>query len=47
LYAEGVGRPGKLIQLLVERHYLKYTYNESHETVIENPCWQYFCGYED
>jgi IS5 family transposase len=50
LYAEGVGRPGKPIRLLVGLHYLKYTYNESDETVIErfleNPYWQYFCGCE-
>jgi len=31
-------------------HYLKYTFNESDESVVarwvENPYWQYFCGYE-
>ena len=50
LYADGIGRPGKPIRLLVGLHYLKYTYNESDETVVErfleNPYWQYFCGCE-
>jgi IS5 family transposase len=50
LYVENQGRPGKPIRLLVGLHYLKYTYNESDESVvekfIENPYWQYFCGYE-
>ena len=31
-------------------HYLKHTYNESDESVVErfleNPYWQYFCGFE-
>jgi len=31
-------------------HYLKYAYNESDESVVErlleNPYWQYFCGFE-
>jgi IS5 family transposase len=34
---------------MVGLHYLKYTFDESDETVverwIENPYWQYFCGY--
>ena len=50
LYAEGVGRPGLSIRLLVGLHYLKYTYDESDELVVEkfleNPYWQYFCGFE-
>ena len=50
LYVENQGRPGKPIRLLVGLHYLKYTYDESDESVvekfIENPYWQYFCGYE-
>lgn len=50
LYVENVGRPGKPIRLVVGLHYLKYTYSESDETVVErfleNPYWQYFCGYE-
>lgn len=50
LYVEKVGRPGLPIRLLVGLHYLKYTFNESDESVverfIENPYWQYFCGLE-
>jgi IS5 family transposase len=50
LYVENAGRPGKPIRLLVGLHYLKYTYGESDESVVErfveNPYWQYFCGYE-
>ena len=49
LYVENKGRPGKPIRLLVGLHYLKHTYNESDESVverfIENPYWQYFCGF--
>ena len=50
LYVENVGRPGLPIRLMVGLHYLKYTYDQSDESVvarfIENPYWQYFCGYE-
>lgn len=50
LYVEKVGRPGLPIRLVVGLHYLKYTYGESDESVVErfleNPYWQYFCGYE-
>ena|SRR3989339_1891192 len=49
-YVENKGRPGKPIRLLVGLHYLKHTYNESDESVVErfleNPYWQYFCGLE-
>ena len=49
-YVENTGRPGKSIRLLVGLHYLKYTYSESDETVVErfleNPYWQYFCGFK-
>jgi IS5 family transposase len=49
-YAEKVGRPGKPIRLLVGLHYLKNAYDESDESCVErfleNPYWQYFCGYE-
>ena len=49
-YVEGVGRPGIAIRVVVGLQYLKYTYNESDESVVErfleNPYWQYFCGYE-
>lgn len=50
LYVENKGRPGLQIRLLVGLHYLKHTFNESDESVVErfleNPYWQYFCGYE-
>jgi len=49
-YSESRGTPGKPIRLMVGLHYLKHTFNESDEGVvehfIENPYWQYFCGYE-
>jgi len=50
LYVENVGRPGTSIRLLVGLHYLKHAFNESDESVVaqllENPYWQYFCGFE-
>ena len=50
LYVENKGRPGKPVRLLVALHYLKHTYNQSDESVVErfleNPYWQYFCGFE-
>ena len=49
LYSEE-GRPAIAIRLMAGRHYLKHTFNEPDETVVErwveNPCWQYFCGEE-
>ena len=49
-YVEDRGRPGKPIRLMVGLHYLKYSFNESDESVLErfleNPYWQYFCGFE-
>jgi IS5 family transposase len=50
LYVEKIGRPGTPIRLLVGLHYLKQTFNESDESVVirflENPYWQYFCGFD-
>ena len=50
LYSVKMGRPGVPIRLLVGLHYLKHAYNESDESVVarfvENPYWQYFCGFE-
>src|SRR5262249_29159203 len=50
LYVEKVGRPGLTIRLMVGLHYLKHIYNVGDETVVErfleNPYWQYFCGFE-
>ena len=43
-----MGAPAKATRLLVGLHYLKHTFNESDESLIErwveNPYWQYFCG---
>jgi IS5 family transposase len=49
-YDPTTGRPGKSIRLMVGLHYLKYTFDLSDEAVLqgfmENPYWQYFCGFE-
>ncbi len=49
LYAEK-GRPGLPTRVMVGLHYLKHTFNESDDTVVErfveNAYWQYFCGFE-
>ena len=49
-YCDDNGRPGKSIRLMVGLHYLKHAFNESDESVVarflENPYWQYFCGFE-
>jgi len=48
-YCPDTGAPAKAIRLLVGLHYLKHTFNESDESVVarwlENPYWQYFCGF--
>lgn len=50
LFVENVGRPGLPTRLIVGLHYLKHTFNESDASVVErfleNPYWQYFCGFE-
>lgn len=50
VYKAGSGQPPLPTRLLAGLHYLKYTFNESDESVvarwIENPYWQYFCGFE-
>lgn len=50
LYSETTGRPGLPIRLLVGLHYLKHAYDVSDEGAVdqfvENPYWQYFCGFE-
>ena len=47
-YSADMGAPAKAMRLMVGLHYLKYTFNESDESLvehwIENPYWQYFCG---
>lgn len=35
LYAEGEGRPGVAMRLMVGLHYLKHTFNLSDEKVVE------------
>jgi len=48
-YCAEMGAPGKALRLMVGLHYLKYAFNESDESVVarwvENPYWQYFCGF--
>ena len=48
-YHKDMGRPGNATRLMVGLHYLKHAFDESDESVvarwIENPYWQYFCGY--
>ena len=48
-YCPDFGAPAKAIRLMVGLHFLKYTFDESDESVVarwvENPYWQYFCGY--
>ena len=49
-YSDGPEWPGAPTRSLVGLSYLKHGYNETDESVIEkwleNPYWQYFCGYE-
>lgn len=49
-YSEDMGRPGNAIGLMIGLHYLKHAFDESDESVVarwvENPYWQYFCGFE-
>jgi len=48
-YSPDMGALGKSIRLLVGLHYLKHTFNESDESVLDrwvkNPYWQHFCGF--
>jgi len=48
-YSPDMGAPAKAVRLMVGLHYLKYAFNESDESLVarwvENPYWQYFCGY--
>lgn len=49
-YSSDMGAPAKAIRLMVGLHYLKHAFNESDESLldrwVENPYWQYFCGYD-
>lgn len=51
LYAEEVGRPALPTRLMVGLHDLKQMEDVSDEAVVaawvENPYWQYFCGYDE
>lgn len=48
-YCDQQGAPAKATRRMVGLHYLKHTFNESDESVVargvENPYWQYFCGF--
>jgi len=48
-YTPDMGAPAKATRLMVGLQYLKYTYNESDDSVVarwvENPYGQYFCGF--
>src|SRR6201989_301316 len=50
LYHQTIGRPGKPTRLMVGLTYLKHSYNLSDEQVcerwVENPYWQFFCGFD-
>src|ERR671918_1121623 len=50
LYHPHVGRPGSPIRLMVGLCYLQHTFRLSDEEVVarwvENPYWQYFCGFD-
>jgi len=49
-YCRDFGAPAKATRLMVGLHYLKHTFDESDESVVEkwveNPYWQYFCGFD-
>lgn len=49
-YSPDMGAPAKSVQLIVGLLYLKHAFNLSDEVVVErwveNPYWQYFCGFE-
>lgn len=50
LYHPRLGRPGEPIRLMVGLSYLGHTFSLSDEEVVErwveNPYWQYFCGFD-
>jgi len=49
-YSPDLGAPSKAVRLMVGLLYLKHAFNLSDETLlerwVENPYWQYFCGFE-
>ena len=50
LYHESIGRPGKPTRLMVGLTCLKHTFDLSDDEVcqrwVENPYWQFFCGFD-
>ncbi|NCN42714.1 IS5 family transposase, partial [bacterium] len=50
MFCEDFGRPALSTRLMVGLHYLRAAYDESDESAVErfleNPYWQYFCGFE-
>ena len=48
-YSPDRGAPAKSVRLVVGLHYLKHAFSESDESLVErwveNPYWQYFCGF--
>ncbi|MBS4164960.1 hypothetical protein NEOC65_000636 [Neochlamydia sp. AcF65] len=50
LFVENVGQPAKPVRLVVGLFILQHMYGISDENVVhrwvENPYWQYFCGYD-
>jgi hypothetical protein len=50
LYHPDIGRPGVPIRLMVGLSYLQHVFALSDEAVVErwveNPYWQYFCGFD-
>lgn len=48
-FASDIGAPALSTRLIIGLLYLKYAFNESDESLverwIENPYWQYFCGF--
>ena len=50
LFFRPLGRPAKPTRLMVGLHYLKHAHDLSDEEVVarwvENPYWQFFCGFE-
>ncbi|KIC75130.1 Uncharacterized protein ORF8 in nfe locus [Neochlamydia sp. TUME1] len=50
LFVEKIGQPAKPVKLVVGLFILQHMYGLSDKNVVhrwvENPYWQYFCGYE-
>jgi transposase, IS5 family len=50
LFVDGVGQPAKPVRLIVGIFMLQHMYGISDENIVyrwvENPYWQFFCGYD-